>query len=150
MANYQAQYMQRAKALAQQAADEGEVPVGAVIVHDNKVVGEGYNQPITHTDPTLHAEMVAIRAAAKQLDNYRLLECDLYVTLEPCPMCLGAMLYSRVKRLYFGAYDDKAGAVTSVFQLLDEPRLNHRIEWQGGIDADDCAQLLKDFFKQRR
>ncbi|MDF1758920.1 MAG: tRNA adenosine(34) deaminase TadA [Coxiellaceae bacterium] len=150
MANYQAQYMQRAKQLAQQAADEGEVPVGAVIVHDNKVVGEGYNQPITHTDPTLHAEMVAIRAAAKQLDNYRLLDCDLYVTLEPCPMCLGAMLYSRVKRLYFGAYDDKAGAVTSVFQLLDEPRLNHRIEWQGGIDADDCAQLLKDFFKQRR
>ncbi|MDF1655180.1 MAG: tRNA adenosine(34) deaminase TadA [Coxiellaceae bacterium] len=150
MMNYQAQYMQRAKELAQQAANEGEVPVGAVIVHDNKVVGEGYNQPITHTDPTLHAEMVAIRAAAKQLDNYRLLECDLYVTLEPCPMCLGAMLYSRVKRLFFGAYDDKAGAVTSVFQLLDEPRLNHKIEWQGGIDADDCAQLLKDFFKQRR
>ncbi|MDF1797078.1 MAG: tRNA adenosine(34) deaminase TadA [Coxiellaceae bacterium] len=150
MVNYQAQYMQRAKELAQQAAVEGEVPVGAVIVHDGKVVGEGYNQPITHTDPTLHAEMVAIRAAAKQLDNYRLLDCDLYVTLEPCPMCLGAMLYSRVKRLYFGAYDEKAGAVTSVFQLLDEPRLNHSIEWQGGIDAEDCAQLLKDFFKQRR
>ncbi len=142
--------MQRAIELAHMAEADGEVPVGAVIVHDNAIVGEGYNQPITHTDPTLHAEVVAIRHAAKSIDNYRLLDCDLYVTLEPCPMCLGAMLYARVKRLYFGAYDEKAGAVSSVFQLLDEPRLNHRIEWQGGFEADNCAKMLKDFFHKRR
>jgi tRNA(adenine34) deaminase len=144
------QFMRRALALAEQAAREGEVPVGAVVVYQGEVVGEGYNQPIRHNDPTLHAEVVAIRQAAQRLGNYRLLDCDLYVTLEPCPMCAGAMLYARVKRLFFAAYDEKAGAVQSVFQCLDEPRLNHRIEWQGGILADEARTQLKSFFKARR
>lgn len=148
--NYNPDFMQQAIALAEQAEGDGEVPVGAVVVKDGVVVATGYNRPITDCDPSAHAEVVAMRAAAKALDNYRLLDCDLYVTLEPCPMCLGAMLYARVKRLFFGAYDQKAGAVTTVFQLLDEPRLNHRIEWQGGIEADRCAHILQQFFKRRR
>lgn len=143
-------FMQRAILLAEQAANVGEVPVGAVVVKDNQIIAEGFNTPIQDCDPSAHAEVVAMRKAAKYLGNYRLLDCDVYVTLEPCPMCLGAMLYARIKHLYFGAYDQKAGAVTTVFQLLDEPRLNHRIAWHGGIDAERCAVLLRDFFKRRR
>ena len=142
--------MQLAIELAQQAADVGEVPVGAVVVKNNEIIAQGFNTPIRDCDPSAHAEVVAMRKAAKHLDNYRLLDCDVYVTLEPCPMCLGAMLYARIKRLFFGAYDQKAGAVASVFQLLDEPRLNHRITWQGGLQAERCASLLQDFFKSRR
>lgn len=148
--DYNPEYMQRAIAQAEQAECDGEVPVGAVVVKDGVVVAEGSNRPIADCDPSAHAEVVAMRAAAKALGNYRLLDCDLYVTLEPCPMCLGTMLYARVKRLFFGAYDKKLGAVETVFQLLDEPRLNHRIEWQGGIEADRCAHILQQFFKKRR
>lgn len=143
-------YMQRAIQLAEQAANLGEVPVGAVVVKDNQIIAEGFNTPIQACDPSAHAEVVAMRKAAKFLNNYRLLDCAVYVTLEPCPMCLGAMLYARIKHLYFGAYDQKAGAVTTVFQLLDEPRLNHRIHWQGGLQAKRCASLLQNFFKSRR
>lgn len=143
-------YMQRALELAREAARQQEVPIGAVIVRDGVIVGEGYNQPIMHTDPTLHAEIVAIRNAAKNIGNYRLLGCDVYVTLEPCPMCLGAMLYARVKNLYFGAYDKKLGAVSSVYQLLEAPEINHRLHAKGGFLEADCKQLLQDFFKSRR
>ena len=121
-----------------------------MIVHNDTIIGEGYNQPITHNDPTLHAEIVAIRNAAQHLENYRLLDCDLYVTLEPCPMCLGAMMYARVKRLFFGAYDKKLGAVSSVYQLLDAKEINHRIEWQGGVLDTTCRKLLQNFFKNKR
>ena len=148
--SYDASFMQAAIEQAKLAELAGEVPVGAVVVKEGQIIATGFNQPIKDKDPTAHAEVVAMRRAAKLLDNYRLLECDVYVTLEPCPMCLGAMLYARVRNLYFGAYDAKAGAVSSVFQLLDEPRLNHRISWQGGIEQTTCADLLTQFFKQRR
>jgi tRNA(adenine34) deaminase len=136
--------------LAQRAADEEEVPVGAVVVYQNEVIGEGWNQPIARCDPSAHAEILALRQAAARLNNYRLLDATLYVTLEPCAMCLGAMLQARIKNLIFGAWDPKAGAVKSVFQILDAPQLNHRISWQGGLLADECAALLKTFFHQRR
>lgn len=142
--------MKRAIALAREAEALGEVPVGAVVVYQDEIMGEGYNQPIGQCDPTLHAEVVAIRQAAKRLKNYRLLNCDLYVTLEPCPMCVGALLYARVKRLYFGAYDAKAGAVSSVFHCLDDDRLNHRVIWQGDIEAETCRGLLQQFFQRKR
>lgn len=146
----QIEFMQRAIELAQVAAREGEVPIGAVIVKDDAIIGEGYNQPIRHSDPTLHAEVVAIRQAATQLNNYRLLNCDVYVTLEPCPMCLGAMLYARVKNIYFGAYDYKLGAVASVYQLLDAKEINHRINASGGHLEHECKAILQQFFQQRR
>jgi tRNA(adenine34) deaminase len=143
-------WLQSALQLARRAVEEQEVPVGAVVVYQGEIIGEGWNQPISRCDPSAHAEILALRQAASRLGNYRLLDASLYVTLEPCAMCLGAMLQARIKNLAFGAWDPKAGAVRSVFQILDAPQLNHRITWQGGILADDSATLLKDFFKQRR
>jgi tRNA(adenine34) deaminase len=143
-------YMQQAFSLAKKAESEGEVPVGAVIVSDNTVIAEGWNQPIQLHDPSAHAEMMALRKAATTIGNYRLKNTTLYVTLEPCAMCVGAMIHARIQRLVFGAYDPKAGAVKSVFHLLDDPRHNHAIEWQGGVMESDCGAILKAFFKQRR
>ncbi len=144
------QWINAAFSLARRAQEQQEVPVGAVVVYNQQVVGEGWNQPIGLCDPSAHAEIMALRQAALRLGNYRLLDTTLYVTLEPCAMCLGAMLQARIKNLVFGAWDIRAGAVRSVFQILDAPQLNHRIAWQGGILAEQCAQLLKDFFRQRR
>lgn len=142
--------MQQALQLADTAANCGEVPVGSLVVMQDQVLGSAYNQPISTRDPTAHAEILALRAAAVTLNNYRLLDTTLYVTLEPCAMCCGAMVHARIKRLVFGAFDKKTGAVTSVIKLLDEPYLNHRITHQGGILAEACAQRLSSFFKQRR
>lgn len=144
------QWIHAAFSLARRAQEQQEVPVGAVVVYNQQVVGEGWNQPIGLCDPSAHAEIMALRQAALRLGNYRLLDTTLYVTLEPCAMCLGAMLQARIKNLVFGAWDSRAGAVRSVFQILDAPQLNHRIAWQGGILAEQCALLLKDFFRQRR
>lgn len=143
-------WMRHALALAEQAASQDEVPVGAVIVRDGELIAEGHNRPIIDHDPSAHAEMVALRAAGKALDNYRLTGCDLYVTLEPCVMCAGAIVHARIQRLVFGALDPRAGAVSSVYDVISEPRLNHALEWQGGVLEHDCGQLLKDFFRQRR
>jgi tRNA(adenine34) deaminase len=128
----------------------GEVPVGAIIVHEGKVLSTGYNQPIGNSDPTAHAEIQAIRAAAALLGNYRLPECTLYVTLEPCVMCAGAIMHARMKRVVFGANDLKTGACGSVTNLFSERKLNHHTQVEGGVLEDDCALLLKDFFAQRR
>lgn len=143
-------YMQQALALAKQAEKNGEVPVGAVIVCDNKMIAEGFNQPIALHDPSAHAEIIALRNAAQHIENYRLNQCTLYVTLEPCAMCVGAIIHARIARLVFGAFDPKAGAVKSVFRLLDDPRHNHTIEWVGGVLADESSMLLKAFFQARR
>src|SRR3990167_2232322 len=136
--------------LAKKAEQQGEVPVGAVIVHDHQIVGEGWNQPIGAGDPTAHAEIIAMRNAAQHLKNYRLINCTLYVTLEPCAMCVGAMVHARISRLVFGAFDRKAGAVTSVMQLLDAPHFNHIVTHQGGICAEKCSEILKSFFAMKR
>jgi tRNA(adenine34) deaminase len=146
----QSRWLEKALQLAQRAVDQQEVPVGAVVVYQNEIIGEGWNQPISKCDPSAHAEILALRQAANSVGNYRLLNAELYVTLEPCAMCLGAMLQARIKKLFFGAYDSKAGAVCSVFRILDAPQLNHRIEWQGGLHADASAALLKKFFQSRR
>ena len=143
-------FMQRALELAQYAASIDEVPVGAVVVLDDKIIGTGWNCPITTDDPTAHAEIIALRKAAKRVKNYRLPDTTLYVTLEPCAMCVGAMLQTRIKRLVFGAHDFKTGAVQSVFKLLDETILNHRIVYKGGVQAEECVALLQNFFKRKR
>lgn len=143
-------WMQHALRLAQRAAELGEVPVGAVVVKDDEAVAEGWNQPVASHDPTAHAEIVALRAAAQAARNYRLGGHTLYVTLEPCVMCAGAILHARVERLVFGAWDPKAGAVESVYDLVARPRLNHRLEWRGGVLEAECGALLADFFKARR
>ena len=142
--------MTRALELARQARDRGEVPVGAIVVHDGAVIGEGFNQPISLADPSAHAEMQAIRMAARRLDNYRLLDATVYVTLEPCAMCAGAMVHARIKRLVYGAADPKTGATGSVFNLVQTERLNHRLEVEGGVMKKECGELLKDFFRKRR
>lgn len=143
-------FMQLALKQAQEAAVAGEVPVGALVVRAGKVLAEGRNSPLGSLDPTAHAEINALRAAAKALGNYRLDECTLYVTLEPCAMCSGALLHARLKRVVFGATEPKTGAVTSVVQLLDNPQLNHQTQWQGGVLAHECSSVLQDFFEQRR
>lgn len=143
-------WMQTALQLAERGAGEQEVPVGAVVVYNNEIIGQGWNQPIFRCDPSAHAEILALREAAIWLRNYRVLNATLYVTLEPCAMCLGAMLQARINKLVFGALDPKAGAVTSVFQILDAQELNHRIAWQGGVLAEESAALLKKFFQSRR
>jgi tRNA(adenine34) deaminase len=142
-------FMRRAMAQAEKAADRGEVPVGAVVVKDGTIVGCGWNRPISKKDPTAHAEVVALRAAARKLGNYRLTGCDLYVTLEPCPMCLGAVVQARVRRLVYGAPDLKSGAVRSVMQFPFR-KLNYRPDIVAGVLADDCGRLLRDFFGSRR
>ncbi len=143
-------FMQLALEQAHAAAQAGEVPVGAVVVKEGQVIAEGRNSPVTNNDPTAHAEVNAMRAAAKALGNYRLDDCTLYVTLEPCVMCSGALLHARFKRVVFGATEPKTGAVTSVVQLLDNPQLNHQTQWHGGVLANECASVLQDFFEQRR
>ncbi|HLB56415.1 MAG TPA: tRNA adenosine(34) deaminase TadA [Coxiellaceae bacterium] len=143
-------FIQHAIMLAKQAENEGEVPVGAVIVLDNKIIAEGWNQPIQSHDPTAHAEIIALRNAAKNIGNYRLNKAMLYVTLEPCAMCVGAMIHARIERLVFGAYDPKAGAVKSAFQLLNDVRHNHKVEWSGGILENECSSVLKAFFRKKR
>lgn len=142
--------MTRALELARQARDHGEVPVGAIVVHDGAVIGEGFNQPISLADPSAHAEMQAMRMAARRLDNYRLLDATVYVTLEPCAMCAGAMVHARIKRLVYGAADPKTGATGSVFNLVQAEQLNHRLEVEGGVMKKECGELLKDFFRNRR
>ena len=136
--------------LARQAAAASEVPVGAVVVKDNQIIGRGYNQPISRHDPTAHAEVMALRDAAQHLGNYRLPDCDLYVTLEPCCMCVGAILHARIARVIFAAADPKTGACGSVINLFAEARLNHHAEVVGGLLSAESSQLLKEFFAQRR
>ncbi len=135
---------------AKKAAGAGEVPVGAVLVQDNQVIGSGFNQPIMLNDPSAHAEMMAIRSAAKTLKNYRIPESTLYVTLEPCAMCCGMMLHARVKRVVFGAPDPKTGMAGSVTNLFALKEINHQTKVEGGVLADECGELLREFFKQRR
>lgn len=143
-------FMQRALELARQAEQTGEVPVGAVLVHEGEIVGEGFNAPIGEHDPTAHAEIRALREAARRLGNYRLPGTTLYVTLEPCSMCAGAMIHARIQRLVFGASDPRTGAAGSVFDIAISPRHNHRLEVSGGILAGECGDLLKTFFQARR
>lgn len=145
-----ARFMQRALTLARQAQEAGEVPVGAVLVQAGRIIAEGGNQPIGRHDPTAHAEIQVLRAAGLSQRNYRLPGSCLYVTLEPCLMCAGAMVHARIERLVFGAPDPRAGAAGSVFQVLHDPHLNHRVEIQGGILAQDCSDLLRAFFRARR
>jgi tRNA(adenine34) deaminase len=144
-------WMRHALALAERAADEGEVPVGALVVRAGEILGEGWNRPIASHDPTAHAEIQALRAAARQVENYRLPGADLYVTLEPCPMCAAAIVHARIRRLIFGAYDPKGGACGSVFDLLpSDDRFNHRTLSTGGILGEDCGSVLRAFFRARR
>lgn len=143
-------WMQYALKLAERAQQEGEVPVGAVLVLNDEIIGAGWNRPIAAHDPTAHAEIMALRAGAEKLGNYRLNNTTLYVTLEPCVMCAGAMVHARIKRLVFGASDPKAGAIKSVFNILDSARLNHRVEYVGGILSDECGAMLSRFFEARR
>ena len=142
--------MQLALRLAQQASDAGEVPVGAVVTLDGRVIGAGFNQPITALDPSAHAEMVAIRDAARNIGNYRLTGATLYVTVEPCTMCTGLLIHSRIARLVYGATEPKAGAIESAICLPQQPFYNHVMEIQGGVLAAECAQLMSDFFALRR
>lgn len=145
-----AEWMRHAIRLAQRAEAQGEVPVGALLVLNERCIAEGWNQPIQSDDPTAHAEIVALRKAGRVLHNYRLVDTTLYVTLEPCVMCMGAIAHARVKRLVFGAYDTKRGAVCHALQLSDAQFLNHRVDWSGGVLEADCAELLSDFFRVRR
>ena len=146
----QLQLMTEAIAEARRAAAEGEVPVGAVAVADGRIVSAGHNQPITLSDPTAHAEILAIRAAASTLKTYRLTTLTIYVTLEPCVMCVGAMLNARIARVVYGARDDKAGALGSVYDIGRDGRLNHRFEVVGGVMESECAELMREFFRARR
>jgi tRNA(adenine34) deaminase len=143
-------WMQHALTLARQAEAAGEVPVGAVMIRDEQVIGEGWNQPIGRHDPTAHAEIMALRDASRRVQNYRLPETTLYVTLEPCVMCAGAIIHARVKRLVYGAFDPKTGAAGSVFDVLNSDKHNHRVELRPGVLAEECSTLLTDFFQMRR
>lgn len=143
-------WMRHALSLSDNAQQQGEVPVGAVLVKDNKIIGEGWNQSISLHDPSAHAEMMAIREAGKNLENYRLVDSCLYVTLEPCSMCAGLLVHSRIHRLVFGTADFKTGAVGSLFDLLGDPRMNHRVEVKRGVLAQQCGDKLSAFFKFRR
>lgn len=137
---------------ARTAMEQGEVPIGCVIVHEpsGKVVGTGYNRRILDNDPTAHAEVVAMRAAGHEVAHWRLLDCALVVTLEPCPMCAGAIVQGRLPRLIYGADDPKAGAVRSLYRICEDDRLNHRLDVIGGVLADECAEILREFFRQQR
>jgi len=142
--------MREALALAQQAEAAGEVPVGAVVVKDGEIIGRGFNAPISGHDPSAHAEIAALRDAARHMGNYRLTGCELYVTLEPCVMCVGAMFHARIARVIYGARDPKTGAAGSVFNLFTETRLNHHARIEGGVLAEECGKVLSDFFALRR
>lgn len=145
-----AYWMQQAQLLAAQAAAAGEVPVGALVVLKGEIIGRGWNRPIASHDPTAHAEILALREAAAHLGNYRLVDADLFVTLEPCMMCAGALVHARIRRLVYGASEPKAGAVVSRLQGLALPHLNHQVEVVGGVLADSCSRQLSDFFRARR
>jgi tRNA(adenine34) deaminase len=143
-------HMRVALELASEARGRGEVPIGAVVVAGGVVIGEGYNQPIGAHDPTAHAEIVAIRDAAKRLGNYRLSGADLYVTIEPCQMCVGAMVHARIARVIYGATEPKAGAIESAMRAHEHPALNHRLEAVGGVLEEECRAVMQEFFKERR
>jgi len=143
-------FMREALKLARHAESIGEVPVGAVVVKEGEIIGRGSNGSISTVDPTAHAELVALRDAARRLGNYRLIGCDVYITLEPCLMCVGAMFHSRIARVFFGASDPKTGAAGSVMNLFEEQRLNHHAVVLGGILAEECGSLLSQFFATRR
>jgi len=143
-------WMGRALALAREGQEQGEVPVGAIVVSNGEIIGQGWNRPITCHDPTAHAEIVALRDAAARVGNYRLTGCELYVTLEPCVMCVGAMLHARIKRVVFGAADPKTGACGSVVNLFGNQQLNHHAVVEGGVLATECSELLRAFFVRRR
>ena len=144
------EWMHQAYDLALNAREEGEVPVGAVVVYENQCIGAGWNRPIAAHDPSAHAEIQALRAAAGHMKNYRLPGTVLYVTLEPCVMCAGAIIQARVARVVFGARDPRAGAAGSVFDVLNTDKLNHRVQLSGGVMDEECGKLLQDFFKNRR
>lgn len=143
-------WMEEALREAQRALAMGEVPVGAVVVCEGRIVGRGCNRPLSANDPTAHAEILALREAGQTLGNYRLLACDLYVTVEPCAMCAGAITHARIRRLIYGAEDAKAGAVHSMLQVLNHPKLNHRVEVSSGVLGARCMDLLQTFFRKRR
>jgi tRNA(adenine34) deaminase len=143
-------FMQEAIELARKALETEDVPIGALVVHQGRVIGRGYNQREKLQDPTAHAEMLALTAAAEYIGHWRLENCTLYVTLEPCPMCAGALVQARVSRLVYGAADAKAGACGSLFEITQDPRLNHQVQTVAGIMADQCAELLQAFFRRRR
>jgi len=144
------QFMQQALDQAMLAGAAGEVPVGAVLVRDGQIISTGFNQPIGNSDPSAHAEMIALRTAAQDESNYRLPGTTLYVTLEPCTMCAGAMLHARVERVVFGAADPKTGAAGSVINVFSEKQINHQTQVEGGIMSEECGQILRNFFKERR
>ena len=143
-------YMAKALQLAQQAGAAGEVPVGALVVRNGEIIGEGYNQPISACDPTAHAEVVAMRNAASKINNYRLSDCDLYVTIEPCTMCVGAMVHGRIRRIVFGALEPRAGALQSQLQLMDQDHYNHSVDVRGQVLEQQCGDLISGFFRHRR
>ena len=143
-------WMEEALRAAQRALEAGEVPIGAVVVCENKIIGRGWNSNLTDSDPTAHAEIMALREAAKAVGNHRLSGCELFATIEPCAMCAGALVHARIKRLVYGAHDPKAGAVHSVMQVLNHPKLNHQMDVRGGVLASRCSDLLQTFFRQRR
>lgn len=144
------EFMELAVQEALQASQAGEVPVGAVLVRDGEVVARDHNRPISLNDPTAHAEILALRAGAAQIGNYRLSGCELYVTIEPCLMCVGAIVQSRISRLIFGARDEKGGAVKSLYHILEDPRLNHRVQVLEGVLAEHCQEIMRAFFSARR
>jgi tRNA(adenine34) deaminase len=150
MTNSDNHWMQLALEQAQLAAANGEVPVGAVLVKDNELIASGFNQPISSCDPSAHAEIVVLRAAAKKLSNYRLPGTTLYVTIEPCTMCVGALIHARVERLVFGAPEPRAGAVISAARLLEGSQFNHRVAVQGGLLAEQCSAVMQQFFREKR
>ena len=143
-------WMEKALLLAEQAQQQGEVPDGAIIVRDNEIIGEGWNQPITNSDPTAHAEIQALRTASKNADNYRLPDATLYATLEPCVMCAGAIIHARIKRLVFSATEPKTGAAGSCFDIFNTPQLNHHVSCNHGVLAEKSGDLLHTFFRSRR
>ena len=145
-----ADFMRRALREAQKAETQGEVPVGAVVVQDGKVIARAHNRPLGLADPSAHAEVLALRRAAKKLGNYRLKGCDLYVTIEPCAMCAGAIVQARLRRVIFGTPDSKAGACGSALEVLNHPKVNHRVEVVSGVMACECAEILRAFFRRRR
>lgn len=144
------EWMQHALTLAEQAARHGEVPVGAVVVLNNEIIGEGFNQPISTSDPTAHAEIIALRNAAKKIGNYRLNDATLFVTIEPCLMCAGSLVHARIKKVVFGASEPKAGAIISAHNVLDSAKLNHAVEYQGGVLSAECSYIISEFFKNKR
>lgn len=143
-------WMLQALELADKAKEQGEIPVGAILVRDNQIIGQGWNQSITLNDPSAHAEMMAIRDAGKNIRNYRLINTTLYVTLEPCPMCAGLLVHSRIDKLVYGASDQKTGAAGSLMCLVNDSRLNHQVEVTRGVLAELCSEKLSEFFRQRR